>query len=506
MLEFTSIKPEYGKLRTAMKNVFLSLNYRTQTIPNNYANYLLFNLLGAQRDCAKIKWKITDLRNMNIIIKMLDTANIKIIAESNYENQRFLWIYNTRRSTDEEVQNAIEILKKNNYNEWKVPAMSQKPSTFIRFYTDKSMNKWFVLTNTVNTTFMDQLCAVYNDKIFEKYTNVLEDEELHTEFSKFVNKIWNGEVTELDTVFDWLYPGYLEKEEQRKQIERLKENLEAIKKLNMNQLKKINDSIDSLRSNINAYEEALAKSYAQLQEEQSKYNGLKYLEDAKTEAIENTENIVKAKNSPVVALIPTTRGIEITVNSTLKFWEPDEYIKLTRNETPGSGYFEYVNEWQKYMLHKIWVTKEIIIHISESAIIYDNRIEFVRENYTNYQRKDYYVKQMGVPNPHHAMYNCWGDNKTPILKYNKEANYDLMIQQIISAISTINVVDSAVFKTFIDTLIGATDDYDSYYNNGTKAFEYKGNRYTLGELKKLMCQEYETAMSEQATESEQTNQ
>ena len=274
----------------------------------------------------------------------------------------------------------------------------------------------------------------------------------------------------------------------------------------MNQLKKINDSIDSLRSNINAYEEALAKSYEQLQEEQSKYNGLKYLEDAKTEAIENTENIVKAKNSPVVALIPVNRGIEITVNSTLKFWEPDEYIKLTRNEKPGSGYFEYVNEWQKYMLHKIWVTKEIIIHISESAIIYDNRVEFVKENYTNYQRKDYYVKQMGVPNPHHAIYNCWGDNKTPILKYNKEANYDLMIQQIISAISTINVVDSAVFKTFIDTLIGATDDYGSYYNNGTKAYEYKGNRYTLGELKKLMCQEYGTAMSEQATESEQTNQ
>ena len=224
MLELTSIKPEYNKLRTAMKNVFLSLNYRTQAIPNNYANYLLFNLLGAQRDCAKIKWKITDLRSMNIVIKILDTANIKTIAESNYENQRALLIYNIRRSTDEEVQNAIEILKENNYNEWKVPAMSQRPSTFIRFYTDESMNKWFVLTNTVNTTFMDQLCAVYNDKVFEKYTNVLEDEELHTEFSKFVNKIWNGEVTELDTVFDWLYPGYLEKEEQRKQIERLKEN------------------------------------------------------------------------------------------------------------------------------------------------------------------------------------------------------------------------------------------------------------------------------------------
>ena len=83
MLELTSIKPEYNKLRDAMRNVYFSLDYRTQTIPNNYASYLLFNLLLAQQECAKIKWKTTDFITLNIVIKMLDTAHIKIITENN---------------------------------------------------------------------------------------------------------------------------------------------------------------------------------------------------------------------------------------------------------------------------------------------------------------------------------------------------------------------------------------------------------------------------------------
>ena len=160
-------------------------------------------------------------------------------------------------------------------------------------------------------------------------------------------------------------------------------------------------------------------------------------------------------------------------------------------------------------MDKIWKTKEIKIHMVE--FVYCNldncTINFRQANDADYTYENYADMNLltsGIPNPHHAFYNCWGDNKTPILKY--LANNDLYeaVQQIISAVSTINVVDNAVFAKFCNCLVGTNGGFDRHLkvsNNAVKPLEYKGNRYTFEEMKHLIYDEYKAQQNAMSAET-----
>ena len=197
------------------------------------------------------------------------------------------------------------------------------------------------------------------------------------------------------------------------------------------------------------------------------------------------------------------KSICIGVKTTLKFWDSKEY------DNCRNAYFANYKDYELYYMDKIWKTKEIKIHMIEFVRCnLDNcTINFKQVNDADYTYENYADMNLltsGIPNPHHAFYNCWGDNKTPILKY--LANNDLYeaVQQIISAVSTINVVDNAVFAKFCNCLVGTDGGFSrnlKVSNNVIKPLEYKGNRYTFEEMKHLMHDEFKAQQSAMGAET-----
>lgn len=502
------------------------VKYRTDQFNQDKTYYSYLGLLRRLNNAVYKKVGVTDrpvvmyinmLTNISNLLNFLDARNIGDIGDLNPDSQEAeltpynnLVIFNSRGSAQEKLDNCKKTLEDKGFTEQRLPSLSQYPSMFVRLYWSPDKTQLIVLSSKVNQEFVDHITLYYTKCLLESFTDITEHEENHNKFVNIFNKAWEKDTLDTSELLDVLIPDYAERlnkeiEEKRKAaIESTIKDLHKFGAINFEGEKR------DLNNKISAYEQVLTGMYQQLNDLIVKETGVKYLHQNESESFKDTIDLLSKQNTLFDISGISQKTICIGVRTTLKFWDSKEY------DNCKNAYFANYKDYEKYYMDKIWKTKEIKIHMVEFVFcnLDNSSINFRQANDVDYTYENYADMNLltsGIPNPHHAFYNCWGDNKTPILKY--LANNDLYeaVQQIISAVSTINVVDNAVFAKFCNCLVGTDHRFDrnlKVSNNVIKPLEYKDNRYTFEEMKHLMYDEFkaqQNAMSAEAnkeTESE----
>ena len=497
----------------------LYVKYRTDQFSQNKDCYSYLGLLRRLNNTIYKKVGVTArptimyidmLTNISDLLEFLNRRNIGDIGNLNPDSHEAeltpynnLVIFNTRGSAQEKLDNCKKTLENKRFTEQRLPSLSQYPSMFVRLYWSPDKTQLIVFSSKVNQEFVDHITLYYTKCLLESFTDITEHEENHNKFVNIFNKAWEKGTLDTSELLDVLIPDYAERlnkeiEEKRKAaIENTIKNLHKFGAIDFEREKY------DLNSKIGNYERMLTGLYQQLNDLIVKETGVKYLHQNESESFKDTVDLLKRQNTLFDISNISQKSICIGVRTTLKFWDSKEY------DNCKNAYFANYKDYELYYMDKIWKTKEIKIHMVEFVRCnLDNcTINFKQVNDADYTYENYADMNLltsGIPNPHHAFYNCWGDNKTPILKY--LANNDLYeaVQQIISAVSTINVVDNAVFAKFCNCLVGTDGGFDrnlKVSNNVVKPLEYKGNRYTFEEMKHLMYDEFKAQQSAMSAET-----
>lgn len=413
------------------------------------------------------------------------------------DNYKYIQIVNTKGCDNETITEYITTLTDRNYKELKCAALLQYATMFIKILHNEDLTHFVVFSSRVNEQLAQNICAVYIKEYFESHTNIKNTGD-YQDFSAIIDDIWNNRVEKTDAILEWMYPNYLEKIKEEKEIRRKNAITTCLADLNRARSRTIEQELESTNEDIRSYENALSTLYAKQYECQLKATAIQ-LGLERSEAVDNIRQMIEKENSNIIDISARSNTvIQFYVQSVLKFWEQDEYERLSEN------YLRNKSNLQKLFMDKIFKTKEIKVHMAE-CVEYDlrqNSIHYYNEHETMYSTKAYYEETSGIPNPHHFYYNCWGDNKNPIINAFVHGNYDIAINQIIAAVSSINIVDNAVFNRFVNALTGERDDAGPLYTRtkNKKAYEYKGVRYTRSQLydvlKKELAEQRATAMSE----------
>lgn len=510
----------YKNIVDNMQNAYMFyVKYRTDQFNQDRDRYSYLGLLRRLNNAVYKKIGVTNrpvvmyvnmLTNINNFLNFLVARNIRDIGDLNPDSQdaeltpyNNLVIFNTRGSAQEKLDNCKKTLEDKGFTEQRLPSLSQYPSMFVRLYWSPDKSQLIVFSSKVNQEFVEHITLYYTKCLLESFTDITEHEENHNKFVEVFNKAWEKSTLDTSELLDVLVPDYAEKlnkemEEKRKAaIENTIKNLHKFGAIDFEREKY------NLNSKIVNYEQILADLYQQLNDLIVKETGVKYLHQNESESFKDTIDLLRKQNTLFDISGISQKSINIGVRTTLKFWDSKEY------DNCKNAYFANYKDYELYYMDKIWKTKEIKIHMVEfvrcnldNCTINFKQVNDVDYTYENYA--DMNLLTSGIPNPHHAFYNCWGDNKTPILKY--LANNDLYeaVQQIISAVSTINIVDNAVFAKFCNCLVGTNHEFDrnlKVSNNVVKPLEYKGNRYTFEEMKHLMHDEFKAQQSAMSAEA-----
>ena len=510
----------YNNIVNNMQNAYLFyVKYRTDQFNQNRDCYSYLGLLRRLNNAVYKKAGVTN-RHVVMYIDMLtntsdllDFLNRRTIVDmgnlnpDSYETEskakNNLVIFNTRGSAQEKLDNYKKILEDKEFTEQRLPSLSQYPSMFVRLYWSPDKTQLIVFSSKVNQEFVEHITLYYTKCLLESYTDITKHNKSYEKFVEVFNKAWEKSTLDISELLDVLVPDYAEKlnkeikEKRKAAIENTIKNLHKFGAIDFEGEK------SELNGKISAYEQILTGLYQQLNDLIVKETGVKYLHQNESESFKDTADLLKRQNTLFDISDISQKSICIGIKTTLKFWDSKEY------DNCRNAYFANYKDYELYYMDKIWKTKEIKIHMVEFVRCnLDNcTINFKQVNDADYTYENYADMNLltsGIPNPHHAFYNCWGDNKTPILKY--LANNDLYeaIQQIISAVSTINIVDNAVFAKFCNCLVGTDHRFDrnlKVSNNVIKPLEYKGDRYTFEEMKHLMHDEFKAQQSAMGAEA-----
>lgn len=497
------------------------VKYRTDQFNQDKTRYSYLGLLKRLNKAVYKKIGITarpvimyidKLTNISDLLDYLHRRSIEDIGDLNPDSHEAeltpynnLVIFNTRGSAQEKLDNCKKTLEDKGFTEQRLPSLSQYPSMFVRLYWSPDKTQLIVFSSKVNQEFVDHITLYYTKCLLESFTDITEHEENHNKFVNIFNKAWEKGILNISELLDVLVPDYAERlnkeiEEKRKAaIESIVKNLHKFGAIDFDREKQ------KIRNDINSYEQILTNMYLKLNDLIVKETGVKYLHQNESESFKDTIDLLRKQNTLFAIDNISQKTITVGVKTTLKFWDSKEYDKCKK------AYFANYKDYEKYYMDKIWKTKEIKIHMVEFVYcnLDNSSINFRQAEDMDYTYVDYADMDLltsGIPNPHHAFYNCWGDNKTPILKY--LANNDLYeaVQQIISAVSTINIVDNAVFAKFCNCLVGTNYHFNRHLkvsNNAVKPLEYKGNRYTLEEMKQVMYDEYKAQQNAMSAETKE---
>ena len=495
------------------------VKYRTDQFSQNKDCYSYLGLLRRLNNAVYKKIGVTNrlvvmyidmLTNISDLLGFLDRRNIRDIGNLNPNSQEAeltpnnnLVIFNTRGSAQEKLVNCKKTLEDKGFTEQRLPSLSQYPSMFVRLYWSPDKTQLIIFSSKVNQEFVDHITLYYTKCLLESFTDITEHEENNNKFVDIFNKAWEKGTLDTSELLDVLIPDYAEKlnkemkEKRKAAIENTIKDLHKFGVIDFEREKR------NLNSSISAYEQTLTNLYQQLNDLIVKETGVKYLHQNESESFKDTIDLLRRQNTLFDISSISQKSICIGVRTTLKFWDSKEY------DNCRNAYFANYKDYELYYMDKIWKTKEIKIHMVEFVRCnLDNcTINFKQVNDADYTYEDYADMSLltsGIPNPHHAFYNCWGDNKTPILKYLTNNDLYEAVQQIISAVSTINVVDNAVFAKFCNCLVGTDGGFSRHLkvsNNVIKPLEYKGNRYTFEEMKHLMHDEYKAQQNAMSAET-----
>lgn len=180
-----------------------------------------------------------------------------------------------------------------------------------------------------------------------------------------------------------------------------------------------------------------------LNEKKGKY--LLYLTREEDKHAKDLVTFLKSCDKNITALkIENNITLTVVYHTTLMYYDPellDHYFHSTRGNIVTEA-----AEWKQQLMKDIFMEQKYKLHI-ESTIAIN-----LSENSFRYAPLEYYVEteaRVGIPNPHHKYFNCWGDNESRIRRAISNADYITALTTAFAAMSGLNLSDTAVVNKFL---------------------------------------------------------
>lgn len=158
----------------------------------------------------------------------------------------------------------------------------------------------------------------------------------------------------------------------------------------------------------------------------------------------------------------------------------DEQVYETSNVRKTYG--EKYGQWLYDLLDEIVKTQKIGLTFEQTVLLCGNGAVVCRQYERSSIKRDI---NLGIPNPHHCYYNCWGNNTNPISKSFIEGRYTAAISQVLSAMGGINFADGTVFNKLLNILTELSKENCEYWNNNKCLYDKEtGERFTVAEYRK----------------------
>lgn len=204
-------------------------------------------------------------------------------------------------------------------------------------------------------------------------------------------------------------------------------------------IERAQQDLDNLYSQIREYTEILNTHKAE-------YLLYKLTDD--NAKLQDLTRLLESSKDKLAYIECANNRLALVYTTPLLYWEPQiaqRYFDSTRQNIMNSA----TPAVQQLL-------KDIFINGTHTLMI-QSGVEF------DLQRKDVYFTNPngllgirstselnGMFNPHHYYYNCWGDNKSLIVRALNDHDYVTAVLQAFAAIAGINVSDTAVITKFVE--------------------------------------------------------
>ena len=248
-------------------------------------------------------------------------------------------------------------------------------------------------------------------------------------------------------------------------------------------------NVEQTSRNIENYMRELEKLYGQLEQYTTLLNSLENQEPNKDNSVFSFFN--SHKNTSVISVVGDT--IKYGVDDTLEFYDEDEAKKLLDNRN-GWAVRNFSESLLKY-IKAILLEKRGILRVSATFMLTNMSIVS--------PRKGEYPVNDSMPNPHIYFHACSGGNGQYYSKYAKSGDWDLGVEQSISATKNWSVGDSTVGNEMF-RWIGNNETVPCIYVSDGSPIERVTDDMklvTFAEFKKIV----DGAKAREAKESEEVN-
>lgn len=288
-----------------------------------------------------------------------------------------------------------------------------------------------IINNISNATVLFKLAAaiLYNMNLFQEATEDL------------ANAWMTGDGNKIYETVDNYYKEF-------RAIRETKKRANAIEQLGKSM---IVDKTDDYKRRINSIDNDIEGYYQEIARMNEQLNRLKaeYLLYTVTDTSAKTDELkmfINQCGDRITYMNFSNNVLYLVYHTKLMYFEESmlkTYMRSTRDNCVTTA-----PKWKQQLLKDIFIDSKYDLHI-ESGVALN-----VRDNNINYQnpaslKNCYDAALLGLPNPHHMFYNCWGDNKPNIIRALCDKDYITAISTVFAAMSGLNISDVAVFERFI---------------------------------------------------------
>ena len=216
----------------------------------------------------------------------------------------------------------------------------------------------------------------------------------------------------------------------------------------------LRSELSRLTENINEYRSRIADLYEDYDRAVIELNGLETTPPAKDDAMFQFFK----KHKQVSIITSGTNALKFGVNDTLVFYDEDEFKRIFNNGDSYLGTYNYSNEvlsalWGIFGEHRGIIRTQAVFNLRSFKLVEPIRhMTFVKDS---------------MPNPHIFYHACSGGNEVYYEQYAESGDWDLAIEQAISATKNLNWGDSTVCREMIGWLIDNSEVKCIYVNDGS---------------------------------------
>lgn len=425
-----------------------------------------------------ISLKYKDVPGSNLSLAIQSDLNIEFIDKFDYKGDGFVFISYAPWSEVTERANISSHYKKEdgwlsfNGDDEENPCLItnyiqgavRNAQCAVRIYVNKEAHKVVVFSNITTTTMINAFTSILPKVLTWIYPNDLTalDEEEKTLFSSIAKDDIDATRVILDAFVDKTS---------------IRDDLIKTKLTGWN-VKGIDDLIESKKYSI-------TQNYSQIETWEKKVKEYyKVIETLNAEL----SGLIATKQSPtneVADFFATHKQIEIYnigehnidfyICDTLEWYDHDDIEAMFKNP---STYIHDYSKKKRALLYALFVQNKAKLRVRSSFTMQNTSCLYPtsRNNFGTLS-----AMSDAIPHPHLGHHNCLGGNSNYIDKALSEGNWDLAIEQAISATKNINFGDITVIGEFVGDLIK--------FENTKCVIEDDENEITIKQFFNKYCKE-----------------